>query len=185
MRIEELIVDLSKDPFNPELNFRVAVKYEDLKQAASAITFYLRTAEYGVDTHNDLAYASLLKMAVCFSNQNNREHTVLNCWRQALIVNPDRPEAYFIMAQYYEQKAEWHEAYTWAVMGLSKVEQTPLPVDVGYPGNFALEFEKAVAGWWIGRLEESKAIFSKLLTMDIPSNYVEAIIDNFKRINPS
>ena len=45
--IENLIVDLSHDPFNPVLNFDVAVEYEKSNQIASAVSFYLRCAEYG------------------------------------------------------------------------------------------------------------------------------------------
>ena len=44
MKIEELVVQLSKDPFNPELNFECAVEYERINQTASAVSFYLRTA---------------------------------------------------------------------------------------------------------------------------------------------
>ena len=184
MRIEDEVIALSKDPFNPELNFKVAVKYEEMEQTASAVTFYLRTAEYGHSTHNDLAYASLLRMAACFANQNDRASTVINCWRQALIVNPKRPEAYFIMAQHYEQKSEWQEAYTWATMGLDQEDITPLPIYVGYPGRFGLEFEKAVAGWWIGRKDESISIFHKLLEKDIPLVYKKAVANNLSSINP-
>jgi hypothetical protein len=51
MKIEELVVGLSHDPFNPDLNFAVAVEYEKQNQTASAVSFYLRTAEYGEITH--------------------------------------------------------------------------------------------------------------------------------------
>jgi len=40
MKIEDLVVELSKDPFNPVLNFDVAVEYEKQNQTASAVTFY-------------------------------------------------------------------------------------------------------------------------------------------------
>ena len=59
MRIEDLVVQLSQDPFNPEYNFKVAQAYEELNQTASAVCFYHRTAEHGYETHPDLVYASL------------------------------------------------------------------------------------------------------------------------------
>jgi tetratricopeptide (TPR) repeat protein len=184
MRIEDLIINLCDDPFNPELNFNVAVKYEEMGQSASAVTFYLRTAEYGHDTHSHLAYASLLRMAACFDTQNDRQHTVINCWRQAILVDPYRPEAFFILSNYYERQSAWQEAYVWATMGLAQADETPLPIDVGYPGRFALYYEKAVSGWWLGRREESIEIFNKLLTQDIPEHYRQSITENLKRINP-
>ena len=183
MRIEYEIISLSKDPFNPELNFKVAVKYEEMGQTASAVTFYLRTAEYGYSTHIDLAYASLLRMAACFAQQNDRAHTVINCWRQAIIVNPRRPEAYFIMAQYHEHKSEWQETYTWATMGLAQEDINPLPVYVGYPGRFGLEFEKAVSAWWIGRKDECESLFDHLLTTyKMAPDYVNSCMSNYKMI---
>ena len=48
MKIEDLVIELSKDPFNPVLNFEVAVEYERQNQTASAVSFYLRTAEYAM-----------------------------------------------------------------------------------------------------------------------------------------
>ena len=60
--IENLVVQLSTDSFNPELNFKCAVEYEKLNQTASAVSFYLRAAEYGVGSHKDITYASLLKI---------------------------------------------------------------------------------------------------------------------------
>ena len=75
MKIEQLVVELSKDPFNPMLNFDVAVEYEKQNQTASAVSFYLRTAEYGHESHPTLVYASLLKVAHCFDDQNDRQGT--------------------------------------------------------------------------------------------------------------
>ena len=59
--IENLIIELSKDPFNPEINFKCAVEYEKLNQTASAVSFYLRCAEYGYEDveANEYVYASL------------------------------------------------------------------------------------------------------------------------------
>ena len=54
MKIEQLVVELSHDPFNPELNYTVALEYEKQKQTASAVSFYLRTAEYGYNTHQEI-----------------------------------------------------------------------------------------------------------------------------------
>ena len=78
MLIETLIIDLSKDPFNPELNFAVALEYDNSKQIGSAVSFYLRTAEYGKTSHSKLVYASLIKLAKCFEEQNDRLTTVSN-----------------------------------------------------------------------------------------------------------
>lgn len=182
MRIEDLIVELSKDPFNPELNFKCAVEYKRLNQTASAVSFYLRTAEYGA---GPLAYNSLLKMAECFNDQNNRVHTVTNCYLQAIALVPTRPEAYFLLSQFHERAGNWQECYTWAEVGLQVSHRywyEDLPDPVGYLGTYCLEFEKAVSAWWIGRKEESIELLQKLYNQDITKEYKEAVRNNLERI---
>jgi tetratricopeptide (TPR) repeat protein len=176
-KIEELIIDFSTDSFNPEKNFAVAVEYEKQNQIASAISFYLRTAEYGEGL---LVYASLLKMAQCFDAQNDRAHTVTNCLMQAVTVLPYRPEAYFLLSQFHERQQNWQEAYTWACIGLSQdIPNDELDADVGYYGSYVLEFEKAVTGWWLNRAEESKDLFQKLLeNKTVNKDYKNAIRNN-------
>ena len=182
MKIEKLVVELSKDPFNPVLNFNVAFEYEKQNQTASAVSFYLRTAEYGVDSHPSFVYASLLKVAHCFNDQNDRQVTVSNCLLQAVAYLPYRPEGYFLLAQFYERLGQWQECYTWANIGLHNQLNAPLPVDVGYEGFYVLLFEKAVAAWWIGRKDESVQIFGRLNAMDIDPGYKLAVQNNLERI---
>ena len=38
-----------------------------------------------------------------------------------------------------------------------------------------LTFEKAVAGWWIGRKDESRGLFNDLLIKGVPANYEQII----------
>jgi hypothetical protein len=182
MKIEDLVVELSKDPFNPVLNFDVAVEYEKQNQTASAVSFYLRTAEYGIESHPTLVYASLLKVAHCFDDQNDRQATVSNCLLQAVAYLPYRPEGYFLLAQFHERLGQWQECYTWACIGLHHQLNSPLPVHVGYEGQYVLQFEKAVSAWWIGRKDESIELFNKLNDMYLEPGYRQAVKHNLERI---
>jgi hypothetical protein len=183
MKIEQLVIELSKDPFNPMLNFDVAVEYEKQNQTASAVSFYLRTAEYGHESHPTLVYASLLKVAHCFDDQNDRQATVTNCLLQAVAYLPYRPEGYFLLAQFHERLGQWQECYTWACIGLHHQLNSPLPVHVGYEGQYVLQFEKAVSAWWIGRKDESIEIFNKLDAMYLEPGYRQAVKNNIERIS--
>ena len=181
--IEELIELASSDMLNPEHNFKIAREYELIGQTAAAMSFYLRTAEYGYDTHPNLVYASLIRMSYCIEDQSNREHTLKNALFQAIQYLPKRPEAYFILSRYYEKSQKWQQCYLFAELGLlhtSRIE--PLPVDVEYYGKYCLEFEKGVAAWWLGRRNESKDIFEKLLKQDIPEQYKTSISENLKKL---
>lgn len=180
MRIEELVVELSKDPFNPQLNFDCAVEYERINQTASAVSFYLRTAEYGDGV---LVYNSLLKLARCFDDQTDRVNTVSNCILQAIAYDDSYPDAWFMLAQFHERQGNWQECYTFAQIGLGWVEIAKnIPANVGYNGRYCLEFEKAVAAWWIGRKDESAELLLKLSKLDIPAEYKTAVISNMERI---
>jgi hypothetical protein len=183
MAIEDLIIELSHKPFNPELNFKVAVEYERINQSASAVSFYLRTAEYGYDKAPVLAYTSLCKLAHCFEDQKDRNWTVSNCLLQAVQYLPYRPEAYYLLSLYYERAAQWQECYTWAEMGLRQENLPALPIDIGYPGKFGLEFQKGLAAYWVGRAKESQSIFVRLAQMDLPLKYQKAIEDNLGRLS--
>jgi hypothetical protein len=98
---------------------------------------------------------------------------------------PTRPEGYFLLSRFYERSQKWQECYTFAEMGLlytTRMDQ--LPAWVEYPGAYAIMFEKAVSGWWLGRKEESLEIFLDLLKQDIPESYRGSIEWNVKRIDP-
>lgn len=185
--INKLIVQLSSDPFNPVLSFRLAVEYERIGQTASAVSFYLRTAEYGYYSHGEYVYASLLKSSHCFENQTGREHTVRNLIEKAIAYSPKRPEAWFLLSRYYERTQKWQESYTAAEVGIQNLPSIffPLPIDVEYAGDFVLPFQKAVAAWWVGRQDESEQIFKDLLKQNLPDLYLNAIKANMDRLGMS
>jgi len=184
MQIEKLTIELSADSFNPEKNFNLALEYERLGQLASAAGFYLRAAEFGYKTHPLIAYASLLKMALCFDQQKDRNGTVITNLLEAIAFLPGRPEAYFLLSRIYERSKKWHECYTFAELGLvasASAVNMPLPAFVDYHGSYCLKFEKAVSGWWIGRKDESKTIFTYLLDeYRMAPEYVNGCLNNLR-----
>lgn len=179
--IERLVVDASTDPLNPEKNFAIAVEYEKLNQTASAVSFYLRAAEYGVDSHPLIVYSSLLRISICIEDQKDRNWSVTNVILQALAYLPARPEAYFLMSRFYERSSIWQECFAFASMGLLYANQQldALPVSVEYEGDYSLLFEKAISAWWIGRKDESLDILIYLNTRkDMSPIYKEGVKKN-------
>lgn len=186
MEIDKLIVDLSTDPFNAEKNFKAALEYDKLNQTASAISFYLRAAEYGNKELDSLIiYTSLLRISLCFEKQGDRQATVLNNALQAAAFLTNRPEAYFLLSRIYERSQQWQSAYTFSCLGLKNLNDTlpPLPASVEYYGPYCLLFEKAVSGWWLGKNEESKQLFLKLNQLETAPEYTIAIKNNLERLN--
>lgn len=184
MNIETLVYDLSKDPFNPNLNFDLAEEYLALNQTASAVSFYLRCAEYS-GASNPKAYISLIRMAECFEDQKGREYSVSNCLYQALAYDDTRPEAYFKLSQYHEKAGNWQEAYTFAVLGLGWATEidSELSPKVGYFGKYCLQFQQYVAAWWIGRKDESLEGLRSLTRRDMNQMYKDAVAYNLEKLD--
>jgi hypothetical protein len=183
--IERLVVDLSNDSLNPEKNLSVAIEYEKLGQTASAVGFYLRAAEYGYRSSSLTTYAALLRVSICIEGQKNRDLTVSNVILQAIAYMPNRPEAYLLMSKFHEKSGNWQESYTFAQIGLLHTRQMfDLPVDVGYPGRHALDFQSAVAAWWVGRRSESIEDLRNLLNYpQIGPEYIKAVKENLERLD--
>jgi hypothetical protein len=183
LAIETLVYDLSKDPFNPSINFDVAEEYLRLNQTASAVSFYLRCAEYSGEA-NVKAYSSLLRMAQCFEDQNGREYSVSNCLLQALAYDDSRPEAYFKLSQFHEKAGNWQESYTYAVLGLGWAgTPDPLPIETGYYDAYCLRFQQYVAAWWIGRKDESIEGLKALQELEMVQMYKDAVNYNLDKLN--
>jgi tetratricopeptide (TPR) repeat protein len=185
--IERLVVNASVDPLNPDKNLVIATEYEKLGQTASAVSFYLRAAEYGYNSRPLTVYSALLRISLCIEGQKNRQITVSNVLLQALAYIPNRPEAYLLMSRFHERSGNWQEAYTFASLGLEFInKENTLPIHVDYPGDYSLLFQKAVAAWWVGRRDESIEIMAKLSAMpEISPEYSLAITSNLERMRSS
>jgi hypothetical protein len=87
---------------DPQANFKLGLEYESIGQDSSAVSFFLRTANFTDD--NELAYVCILKMAQCFDRLGNRTFSVETTMQQAQALLPKRPEAYFLLGQFQERR---------------------------------------------------------------------------------
>lgn len=164
--LEHALCEYARDPEDAEKNLILAHFYHARNQSAGAISFYLRAAERTTDKH--LSYYCLLKIAECFTYQGKRDNTVRCLYKHAISLLPERPEAYFLLSRHFERINEYTDAYTYAELGLrcADITHSPLRGQVDYPGKYGLLFEKAVASWWWGKVDECKRLF-----LDIKYNY--------------
>jgi len=184
--IKEGLSNFLISPQDPTGNFLLGNLYENIGQTASAISFYIRTAEFSYN--NDLlTYEALLRTALCLEKQGSRMFVTKGIILRAVSLMPDRPEAYFLMSRIYERNKDWQEAYTWATVGETLFpedkEYTPLTTFVEYPGRYGFTFEKAVVAWWIGLKEESLYLFKGLSKRhDLASPYYGAVKNNLANL---
>ena len=179
--IEELLTKYSLDTENAENNFYVALWYELNGHNAPALSFFLRCAERTDD--DNFAYEALIHASNCYDRQGTRDTTAKGILQQALCLLPNRPEAYFLLSRFSEKRTQWQDCYIYANTGLqyADFDLEPLNTDVEYPGKYGLLFEKALSGWWWGKVKESRDIFLDLkYNYEMEDIYSEVVENNLK-----
>ena len=178
----DLLTNLSLNPEDPILNFDLGYHYHLLGHTASAFSHYLRCAERTDD--DKLTYECLLRGFFCFDSQGGRKFTSKHLLNQAIILDPKRPEAYFLLARFYERNSEWYDCYTISSLALNfcNFDLEPLNTNVDYHGKIGILFEKAMGAWWWDKVDEAKSIFEDLLNnYDLPKEYKKCIMNNLER----
>ncbi len=155
----------ASNPEDPTANFDLAVEYETIGNTSSALTHYLRAAERTED--EVLAYECLICASVCIGSQGDRGFTQSHLLKQAICIMPERPEAYFFLCKYYENKKENYDCYLMANIALGVCDFTysifdDYPNCYNYLGRDGLELCRAVSGIHWEKLEETRETFSRL-----------------------
>jgi hypothetical protein len=184
--LQNLINDLVKNPYDAINNLKVANEYENLNQIASALSFYLRAAEFSTDP--DIAYESLIRVAICIGKSKERPHSEKGAYLNATQCKLDRPEAYFYLSQYEEYRKNWQESYMYACIGLElcSKENKKFVFPHNYTGIECLLFQKALCCWWLGMCDESRKIYTDLNNnYQLQEPYKTLVQNNLLRINSS
>jgi FkbM family methyltransferase len=170
------LIDFCLDTENPEKNYRLAQWYEEQGHTGPAHTYYLRAAERSED--KNFSYMSLLRSAICCKKQQTREVTEKSLIDSALVLLPERPEAYYLLCLFYEKKQDWQNCYLYASLGLSCYKNELEDIDIPeYKGKYLLIYQKAISSWWWGKGKETRELF------DILTNeYWELMNDDYKKL---
>lgn len=157
-KLEKFIMN----PFCGSCNLDLAVYYFENGHYASSMSFALRAAEFS--KNDDYTYESLLLVARSLSKLGRRRVTEKGLWLNAVTFAPERPEAYLFLSEYAEATQQYHEAYSYAVMGRKNAANAKeISSNIGYEGAYQLQFQQAVTAWWIGRSKEARDEFIKLV----------------------
>lgn len=178
------LIEFSLDTENGEKNYNLAQWYERQGHTAPAHTYYLRAAERTDD--NILAYQALIRASFCYKSQGSRDGTEKVLLENALMLLPERPEAYYFLSLLYEKKSEWQNAYIYATLGIQCYKQDIEIINLPeYQGQHLLIFQKAVSAWWWGKSQESRNLF-QLLSTDywnvLDEKHQRSVEDNISRL---
>jgi tetratricopeptide (TPR) repeat protein len=185
-----MLIDKLKNYINqtedPIANYELGLAYESIGQIAAAISFYLRSVERTSDTV--FQYELILKVAICFQILDSRLHTEQTLIHKALVLEPSRPEAYFLASKLYERKSEWQECYTYASLGLTagNFDLAPVNLNNEYAGKVSLLFQQGLASYYVGMTEQAKEIMIDLKSnYSLNSAYETAVNNNLSFFNQS
>ena len=182
--IEELLQKYSLNTEDPEINWLIGNWYELQNHNAPALSFFLRCAERSED--DLLAYEALLHAANAYDRQGTRDLTTKGILQQAMTLMPRRPEAYYLLSLFTEKRSQWQECYFYAdtALNFAELDQPPLRTEVGYFGEAGLLFQKAISGWWWGKVEESGTILLDLRdNYDLPEHIKNCVENNLKQFS--
>jgi tetratricopeptide (TPR) repeat protein len=161
--LQEKLYKYIQNPESALENYELGLEYDRLGQLASAVSFYIRTAEKAQDS--ELIYSSLILAASCFERQQRRKYTVEGLLQHAVSIFPTRPEAHFHLCKLYEQTKKWRELILHATMGLSSQAIDKNDV-LQYPGKASLLFYRALGNYQIGLFEKAKTGFLELAYLE-------------------
>ncbi len=188
-KLEELINQYVISPRDGKINFDLACEYLNIKQYASAVSYYLRCAELSNDS--DLVYESLLCAWDCMSQAKGRTLFEKGQILQLISQSPDRPEGYLNICQWYESYSDdisreerfWN-IYSYACIGLNNKENNKkFKYYNKYPGDYSLLFYKGYAAWQVGKLKESEDIFVDLYNnYNLDNDWRHYVMNNIKNL---
>ena len=181
------LINFSLDTENTEKNYNLARWYESQGHSAVAATYYLRAAERSED--NNFAYQALIRASFCYNSQGSRDTTEKALLDNALNLLPQRPEAYYYFSKFHEKNQNWQSSYTYANLGLNCCNNNLEPIDVPeFLGTYSLIFQKAISGWWWGKGNESRNLFTTLVDEywnEMDENHRALVETNISRIGSS
>lgn len=184
MSFKELILDYINDPYNQIKNYNLGLFYYQMDQTASALSFFLRTAEWGDD--DNLTYEALIMTGLCLAKQNRRNNSELGVYMQAVRHNPNRPEAYYFISLLYERRKEWLESNINAVISYNLRNNSHKTIfDFGWR-EYKTVFQKAVSSWWIGQIDLSIELFYELADKygyDLDNSHKTSVLNNIRFLN--
>jgi len=165
-------------PTDYMVSFKLAYSYEQAGQLAGAIEFYLETADNPLVSFN-LKYECLIRAAICYQKQGSREDTVFTLLSHAVSLCPDAMEAHYLLCKHYELSKDWHRLYMHACIGLNTYKMVTTKPIFGL-GHYELTFFKGLAGWWIGKTEESRELMFQ--TYNRPGQLQDLAFNNLRSI---
>lgn len=183
----DILNDVVLDYQNPYKIYELAREYDKLEQGAAAFSWYLRAADMspGITWEERwVQYKSMILSAFIYDRNKNRNHSTEGLLKIAIETMPERPEAYYFLSKFKQERDEWRDCMMYAAIGISHIESSMVEDapdnDVGYPGENGLRLLYAKAKWKTDGRDASKNLafdlkYKNKLTPDLNAEATELL----------
>jgi predicted GH43/DUF377 family glycosyl hydrolase len=166
--LKEVFHIFACDPNNDTYNFSVGVYFYEQGHFASALPYFLRSAELSVN--DNLIYEALILVSKCLASLGRRKESETTAILNAISFNPRRHEAYFHLAQLYEYQKDYFNCYAMSNIALSNYNEDNFLDYLPKIEKYKIKFQLGFASWWVGRFDDSRRIMFELAN-DYNGNY--------------
>jgi hypothetical protein len=183
-KLKDKLIQFVNSPYNLEINLDLGFLYEEENQLASAISHYLRGAEYGLDNINTnktkLIAECLLRAAVCMDKLGGRNHSTKSLILHTIAHMPTLPQAHLQMSKIYEMTGEWNECNAQCSLGLNFIGSYQ---ELKYDGRSKDEvlnellYQKAISNYYTGKTNKARLDLVELKRKPNLQNWIIAAID--------
>lgn len=183
-KLKDKLIQFVNSPYNLEINLDLGYLYEEENQLASAISHYLRGAEYGLDNVNinktKLIAECLLRAAICMDKLGGRNYSTKSLILHTIAYFPTLPQAYLQMSKIYEMTSEWNECNAQCTLGLQFIDSYQ---QLKYDGRSKDEvlnellYQKAISNYYTGKTNKARLDLVELRKKPNLQGWILAAID--------
>jgi len=187
--LKKKVLEFINNPYDLKVNLDLGYLYEQCNQFASAISHYMRGAEYGLDSNDDnkdiLISECLFRASEVFNKLGSRINSKKALVLHAISNTPELPQLYFSLSKIQEELGDWNECNTSCSIGLSLLDNHR--VFIYDPKTYnslenELRYQKIISDYHLGRLDKVKLDFEILKRKPDLDSWIDKAIDNSLQI---
>lgn len=139
-----------------------AKEYKEAKDFLRALEWYQKAFHEAKTAEG--AYEALVNIAYVEEALEYPAGVIQDGYYRAYILCPDRVEAVYYLAKFYNKQQKYDLAYDWILSRkyIPTIKNTT-PFEDMWIEEWGLSFELSIAAYWVGRYGESMALCDKLL----------------------
>jgi glycosyltransferase involved in cell wall biosynthesis len=167
--------ELNRDPDNPRTVFYLAQTLQFMGDERKSRPLYLRRAEMTTDDEEAWCAAHRAALLRSTTDWEGAVSELVAAWER----RPTRAEPLFDLASGFRQRGNYGAAYKYAERGLEIPEPHDDILNVAtWVYQWGLRFERSIAAYWLGRIDEALRDSERLAALDLPEPWKTHVQEN-------